>query len=256
MEFNERIAVIYGVEEAVMIHNLWWWVKTNRANNRHCFEGKFWTYNSIDAFAALFKFWSVRQVRRIIESCAKKGAIEIGNFNSSGYNRTNWYTVSAEIEAVYVSENLHLPKSTNAFVETDKSISQNRQMDLPKTTNGFAENDKCITDINHIVNTNNKPDREGALKFLEVNFPSKLEAEMMKYKTALGTEYEKFCADFDDTITIELSGGKISWEGNALIARLGKYARSWVSNMQSKAAQGKGFNVSQQTEVVTRNRLV
>jgi len=239
MEFNNSIAIAYGVEEAIMIHNLWWWVEKNRHNGQHHYEGKYWTYNTMDAFTGLFKFWTLRQVRRIIESCAKQGAIEIGNFNKSGYNRTNWYTVSREIEGFYVSENLHLSNTANAFAQNGKSNSQNGHLEMPYLTNGNAQTDKCITDnkpyINQIVNT----DRESAIAFLKAEFLGRYETEfLMKYQTALAADFEKFCADFDDTITIELTQNKITWDGTALLARIGKYARSWIQNNANRV-QGK-----------------
>jgi len=254
--FNERVAMVYGVENAVLIQNIYWWTQKNKANGSHFYEGRYWTYNSTNAFAMLFKFWTVRQVRAIIENCEKKGALMVGNFNKSGYNRTKWYALSDDCAAIYVSENLHLPKSANASAEISQCISGNGQMDVPESANGFAGISQCITDnntyINHIENT----DRASALKFLEVNCQSRLEAEMMKYKTDIGTDYAKFCADFDAKVTIELEGNKLPWTANAIIARLGTYARTWISNNANKAkGQANGFN-GQQPEKITRNKLV
>ena len=47
--FNGDIAAKYGVDEAVFIHNLYWWIRKNQANGRHYKDGKTWTYNSIAA---------------------------------------------------------------------------------------------------------------------------------------------------------------------------------------------------------------
>lgn len=64
--FNAEIAQIYGVDEAVFIHNLYWWIAKNEANGRHYHDGRTWTYNTMKAFAELFPFWSERQLSRII----------------------------------------------------------------------------------------------------------------------------------------------------------------------------------------------
>ena len=60
--FDSRIAELYGVDEAVFIHNLYYWLMKNEANGRHYYDGKSWTYNSLQAFAKLFPFWSRRQI--------------------------------------------------------------------------------------------------------------------------------------------------------------------------------------------------
>lgn len=73
--FNVNIAVEYGVEEAIFLHNLYFWIAKNKANNKHFYEGAFWTYNSLEAFTELFPFWSQKQIRRIIKKLKDKGAI-------------------------------------------------------------------------------------------------------------------------------------------------------------------------------------
>ena len=81
--FNAHIAEQYGVEEAVFIHNLYWWISKNKANGQHFYEGRTWTYNSAKAFADLFPFWTPKQIRRIIKKLEAEGALHIGNFNDN-----------------------------------------------------------------------------------------------------------------------------------------------------------------------------
>ena len=99
--FNGKIAARYGVDEAVFIQNLYWWIAKNEANGRHYHDGRSWTYNSMRAFTELFPFWSEKQVRRIIKKLSDNGAIYIGNYNKSGFDRTQWYALSEEILEVY-----------------------------------------------------------------------------------------------------------------------------------------------------------
>ena len=44
--FDSRIAELYGVDEAVFIHNLYFWISKNIANGHQYRDGKFWTYNT------------------------------------------------------------------------------------------------------------------------------------------------------------------------------------------------------------------
>ena len=75
--FDSRIAELYGVDEAVFIHNLYFWISKNIANGHQYRDGKFWTYNTMDAYAKMYKFWTKKQVRRIIENLSGGGAIYI-----------------------------------------------------------------------------------------------------------------------------------------------------------------------------------
>lgn len=95
--FNSVIAAKYGVEEAVFVHNIYWWIRKNQANGRHYHDGRSWTYNKMSAFAELFPFWSVKQVRRIIVNLKNAGALLIGNYNEDQMDRTQWYALSDEV---------------------------------------------------------------------------------------------------------------------------------------------------------------
>ena len=89
--FNTKFASEYGIEEAIMIENLSYWIEKNAANNKHYHDGRFWTYNSAEAFTKLFPFWSQFQIKRILTSLESKGIILKGEFNESAYDRTRWY---------------------------------------------------------------------------------------------------------------------------------------------------------------------
>lgn len=121
--FDIEDAKKYGITEAVILHNIRFWVAKNKANQTHFYEGDYWTYNSIAAFTELFPYLTVDQIRRALESLENAGAIKTGNFNQSPYDRTKWYCVV-------------------------------QQIDLAEDKTPFGENPKCIT----YINTDNKTD--------------------------------------------------------------------------------------------------
>lgn len=140
-QFDEQEAIIYGVDAAVMIYNIRFWIRKNAANGHNFHDGRFWTYNSVEAFAKLFPFWSAGQVRRILSKLIDAGVLQTGNFSDNRQNRTTWYAFTDE----YLSEN-------------------DREGHLSKSTNAFVENDKCIVDNIYIqdnIYTDNKPDNMG-----------------------------------------------------------------------------------------------
>ena len=116
--FNGEIAAMYGVDEAVFIHNLYWWIRKNEANGRHYYDGRNWTYNSMRAFSELFPFWTQRQLRRIIRNLSDNGVIYIGNYNAAGFDRTQWYALDETVYSIYSNGLTHLTETSNPFDQT------------------------------------------------------------------------------------------------------------------------------------------
>lgn len=127
--FNVDIAVEHGVDEAIFIHALEFWIRKNRSNERHYHDGRWWSYNSLSALGTLFPFWSRRQIERVIASCKEKGLVYVGDYNTNRRIRTCWYALDDRILAIYgdmdcISPNgeMHVTESGNAFHETVKSL--------------------------------------------------------------------------------------------------------------------------------------
>ena len=129
--FDSRIAEMYGVDEAVFIHNLYWWIRKNEANGRHYYDGRNWTYNSIEAFAKLFPFWSRRQVERIIRKLKDNGAIYIGNYNQRGFDRTQWYALAESVTSIYANGDIHFTERLQPFHQTVTPIPDSKPDSKP-----------------------------------------------------------------------------------------------------------------------------
>ena len=112
-------AVKYGDREAVMIQHFKYWIEKNKTKRINEHDGRTWTYNSIEAFTKVFTFWSVMQVRRIIDSLVKQAVILKGNYNKAGYDRTTWYAFQDEADFLFTDR---LLKLTTPFVKTNKPI--------------------------------------------------------------------------------------------------------------------------------------
>lgn len=108
--FDSDLAVRFGVDEAIMIANFQYWIRKNEVNGKHLHDGRYWTYNSVDAFTKLFPFWSGRQIRRILKSLIDKGVIVTGNYNTSAYDRTTWYAFG---DSFLLNEFFHFTDSSN-----------------------------------------------------------------------------------------------------------------------------------------------
>jgi hypothetical protein len=92
--FDIEIANKYGVNVAIFLNNLAFWIHKNIANKKHEYDGSYWTYNSVEAYTLLFPYWTYKQLRKIIKDCVENGLILEGNYNKSPYDRTKWYALS------------------------------------------------------------------------------------------------------------------------------------------------------------------
>ena len=142
MHFNVDVAVKIGVDGAIMMNNIHYWLVKNRANKKHYHDNKYWTYNSLDAFVELFPFWSKRQIERILNNLKKDGYIETGNYNKITYDRTKWYTFT---------EKGWLLMSPNCEI-SNINISPNGEMEITESGNG---NHETVTPI-----PNQKPNQK------------------------------------------------------------------------------------------------
>lgn len=91
--FDIEDAEKYGVNEAIMLSNIKFWLRKNLANDVNIHDDNVWTYNSKRAFSKLFKFWTEKQVKRILSSLVEQGVLVTGNYNKSAYDRTLWYAL-------------------------------------------------------------------------------------------------------------------------------------------------------------------
>ena len=129
--FNIEIAKEYGLLEAIIINNLFFWIEKNKANNVNYYDGTYWTYNSIKALNELFPYASERKISYALKHLEEEGIIKTGNYNKLAQDRTLWY----------------------AFTEKGISILQNCCFHFTKSTNGFYKSDEPIPDINTDINT-------------------------------------------------------------------------------------------------------
>lgn len=128
--FDVDIAKEYGILEAILLNNIWFWIEKNKANNTNYYDGNYWTYNSTRAFNELFPYASQRQIQNALKKLIEQGILQTGNYNKIAYDRTLWY----------------------AFTKKGKCIMQKCKMEDAEMLNGNSENVKPIPDIN----TNNK----------------------------------------------------------------------------------------------------
>lgn len=145
--FDIDIAKDYGILEAVILNNMYFWIIKNKANNVNYYDGSYWTFNSSRAFSELFPYASQRQIQLALKKLIDEGILKTGNYNKSAYDRTLWY----------------------AFTQKGKCIMQKCKMDYTEKGNGLHENVQPIPDINTDINTNIDDEEDTIFDYLQKN---------------------------------------------------------------------------------------
>lgn len=152
--FDVELAKQLGIAEALIFKHISYWVEENRKKNKYYFEGKYWTYNTIQAFCDKFSYLTGYEVKKAINTLLKEEYILEGNYNHNKMNRTRWFTVGEPKNAICRNQQMHLSNSTNAIVENDKSINKDkinivytREYIAPPTLEDvreFAKENSCL----------------------------------------------------------------------------------------------------------------
>ena len=100
--FNAELAQRHGVNGAIFLHAMAFWIAKNQANGRHFHEGRTWTYNTLEALANIVPVlgpagkWSGSW-----QSSRRTGVLLTGNFSQDKTDRTVWYALADSVLEVY-----------------------------------------------------------------------------------------------------------------------------------------------------------
>lgn len=95
---NEQLWIDFDLDTAVFLDTIAYWLKKNASNKqpRNFKDGRYWTYATQAAFQKMFPGWKRETIRRIIRNCVKNNLLLVGNYNSKGYDRTSWFSLTAK----------------------------------------------------------------------------------------------------------------------------------------------------------------
>lgn len=142
----------HGVEKAVILYNLRFWLEKNKANSTNLHDGYYWTYNSAKAFAALFPYYKASKIERLLRQMESDGLILSGNYNKAGYDRTKWYSMpDFSIESLAISQSSNMK---NGDCKNEECNLQNCSMESSNLKNAICKSEAPIPDSK----PNDKPD--------------------------------------------------------------------------------------------------
>ncbi len=142
------LACAVGLNEALFVQQLHYWMRFNLKAGRGTYQGRVWVYNTLTQWHEQFPFWSRNTLRRTIDKCVKMGIVDKALLSHDPRDRTLSYSLN------YERLEHHLENWGN-----DDVISEDAQMNalhaahLSKATHGHAQSghthmpkvDTCIS---------------------------------------------------------------------------------------------------------------
>mgnify|MGYP006908797392 CR=1 FL=1 len=148
--FDDTVAQLVGVDEAILFYHIAYWVFVNEAAGRNFFEGKYWTYNSGKAYERIFPFWKDKAIRSKLKNLINVGLITKSNFNLNVYDHTNWYTLTDYGKTLSRNWTIDWTKESNRVEEKFQSYNITSNSETNTTNNNTNNN---LTKNNSIKDT-------------------------------------------------------------------------------------------------------
>lgn len=141
---DKHLAAILGLNEAIVLQQVHYWIEINKKNNNNFHDGRYWTYNTINDWQEEFPFWSAETVKRIFKRLRKRNLVITNNYNKIKRDRTLWYTINyEELEKITSEEYFHEEEDSNLTKCNDAScpneVVQNEPMEEVKLTSPLPE---------------------------------------------------------------------------------------------------------------------
>ena len=142
---DRGVAKKCGVNSALILGHLRFWIDNNITNNRNFHDGHYWTYQSMDSLCRTFDYLTASQIRTAIDKLVKGGYVLKGNYNNSSYNRTTWYAITEAGYGLFSD-----CESTNAPAENPLPICEEPQIEPRNSANALEKNHNSICEISQM----------------------------------------------------------------------------------------------------------
>lgn len=199
--FDIELASQYGIEEAILLKNIQFWIAKNKANNKHFYEGKYWTYNSMAAFAELFPYMTENQIKYAIGKLVDNGVLLKASFNENKFDKTQWYSL---VDGMELPETIDIlsSKGENSLTEEGKFSLLNSNTDSkPDNKQKKINKKKKLYSLEEWEEINGRFSLKHLKEWGEKNNldPAKVKSKIEPFRDAIlakGYEYKDFVAVF------------------------------------------------------------
>lgn len=241
--FNVEIATKFGIEEAILLQHIYYWVEKNKANNKHFHDGRYWAYNSVKAFTTLFPYIPERTLSRKLKNLEEKGLIISANYNETKYDRTLWYTIT-DTATEYLT-NWHNPfaKMANGNYQNGEPIPDNISSDNLNQYNNLEEKVLSSEDI-----------IEKDIRVFEQN-PNTSSKNLFNKNKTTTTDLKQLISN--QVSSKQTPADKIKTKNSEILENLKKYIWKLDEGKEVKEAYCKWLTIlSDNKKIITKDQLV
>lgn len=193
--FDIHIAKHYGINAAVILQNIFHWVRKNEANGQNFYDGHYWTYNSTKAFSELFPYLSQKQIETALKKLRDEGIIITGNYNAVKYDRTLWYAITEKGKSILLVGEMEKTCKENGNPAEGAPIPDKKTDCKTKDKKPYSE---IISYLNEKAGTNYRPGSKATQDHINArlkegfsvdDFKTVIDKKCAEWK---GGEFEKF----------------------------------------------------------------
>jgi hypothetical protein len=190
--FDIKLAGIVGIEKAIILKNIHWWITTNEKNEsqKHFHDGMFWTYNSAKALAELFPYMKERSILRWLNELATDGWVVIGNYNSKKYDLTQWFARGPQYDD-------YLAQNADPYIETAKKAAKSPRQNGGGIKESPRQNGETIRQNGETIRQNGGP-----IPDINPNINPNV-AEEEAHNGGGFNKKDKFSFDFNDAVELD-----------------------------------------------------
>lgn len=93
LSFDQGVAIQCGVNAAIVLNHIIYWLRFNEKNPEAQKDGKIWMYETQEKMSEFLRFLSYKEVRNAVKILLEKNLIVKANFNNNHFVQTNWYSL-------------------------------------------------------------------------------------------------------------------------------------------------------------------
>ena len=159
---NVEFAQRYGIEGAIIIEQLYWWLHKNACESDMIKEDRVWCYFSARGLAKYIPYMNSQKLRRELKKLEDAEVVMVGNFNKSPINQTLWYSFTDKFLPELADANYDI----SDFSKMKNAIFNSEKCNKTIINNNLIE-DNIIEEENSVSNDTQKVDDEQFLEFWE-----------------------------------------------------------------------------------------
>lgn len=156
---NTQLAVEIGLNEAIVLRQVYYWVEHYETEKKNFKDGKYWVYNSMKQWRSdNFPFMSEKTIERAFKSLREKELILVGDYSSDRMKRPNWYTINDKKFEKLMKKIMGMEDNSDEREEENKEAAKTRETECPNRVrqNDGMQSDRqtgCYNIYNNINNT-------------------------------------------------------------------------------------------------------